>query len=144
MKQDIRKKKPVEISWRKKFDDELNENPKNAVVNVSVLEVLQGVHFSSCAILIVEWAFMQSKLGDVLNDTDRLESGSLNESDGGEECEAIITALRRAKRRALRSMHNDWKKTLTTGDEMEIDDDGERVTTGGKTLPNLRLTLNGH
>jgi len=95
-------------------------------------------------VLIIEWTFMQSKLGDILNDTDRLESGSLNESDGGEECEAILTALRRAKRRSERPMHQDWKDRLAArGDEMNIDDNVKGAA-GGKTMPQLRLTLNGH
>jgi CRP-like cAMP-binding protein len=84
---------------------------------------------------------MQSKLGDVLNDTDRLESRSLNESDGGEECDAILTAIRRAKRRALRR----GAKLLENGQNGEhvmVIDEGENGT--GKALPNLRLTLNGH
>jgi hypothetical protein len=96
-------------------------------------------------VLIIEWTFMQSKLGDILNDTDRLESGSLNESDGGEECEAILTALRRAKRRSERPVHQDWKYRLTGGggDEMDtVEDTNGEV--GGKTTPHLRLTLNGH
>lgn len=83
---------------------------------------------------------MQNGLSNVLHDIDRLESGNVNESDGGEECEAILTAIRRAKRRAARRsaklMENDGK------DDGDVD--GEREITGGKTLPNLRLTLNGH
>ena len=86
---------------------------------------------------------MQSKLGDILNDTDRLETGSLNESDGGEECEAILTALRRAKRRSERPAHQDWKNRLAgAGGEMVMDEDTDGVI-GGKTMPHLRLTLNG-
>jgi hypothetical protein len=84
---------------------------------------------------------MQSKLGDVLNDADRLESTSLNGSDGGEECEAIITALRRAKRRTSRPVGTTWKNALSAVDEMEVETDGDR---NGKTLPSLRLTMNGH
>src|SRR5271156_724240 len=92
--------------------------------------------------LIVEWSFMQAKLhNNPLLDFDRLESGSLNESDGGEECEAILTALRRAKRRSKRRV----AKALEEGggERMVIEggDGGERAVTGGKTLPNLRLTL---
>lgn len=79
---------------------------------------------------------MQTKLGDILNDTDRLETGSLNESDGGEECEAILTALRRAKRRSERP------RSAAGGDEMTLDDTNGVI--GGKTMPHLRLTLNGH
>lgn len=87
---------------------------------------------------------MQSKLGNILNDTDRLETGSLNESDGGEECEAILTALRRAKRRFERPMHQDWKNRLAGGgDEMDTGEDANGVV-GGRTMPYLRLTLNGH
>lgn len=78
---------------------------------------------------------MQSKLGDILNDADRLETGSLNESDGGEECEAILTALRRAKRRSERP------RSAAGGNEMLDDTNG---VAGGKTVPHLRLTLNGH
>jgi hypothetical protein len=84
---------------------------------------------------------MQSKLGDVLNDADRLESASLNGSDGGEECEAIITALRRAKRRTSRPPGVVWKSNLAAVDEMEVETDGDRA---GKTLPSVRLTMNGH
>ncbi len=78
---------------------------------------------------------MQTKLGDILNDADRLDTGSLNESDGGEECEAILTALRRAKRRSERP------RLAAGGDEMTLDD--TNGVTGGKTMPHLRLTLNG-
>jgi len=94
---------------------------------------------------------MQAKLhNNPLLDFDRLESGSLNESDGGEECDAILTALRRAKRRAKRKA---TAKAVegTAGEKMEIEEgsaggngNGERAVSGGKTLPNLRLTLNGH
>jgi hypothetical protein len=84
---------------------------------------------------------MQSKLTNVLVDFDRLEMESLNESDGGEECEAILTALRRAKRRAAR---RSAKLLENSEDKTAIENDGERAVTGGKTLPNLRLTLNGH
>jgi hypothetical protein len=69
-----------------------------------------------------------------LHEQDRLESASVNESEGGEECEAILTAIRRAKRRAARRS----AKLLENGENEE------RAVTGGKTLPNLRLTLNGH
>ena len=78
---------------------------------------------------------MQTKLGDILNDADRLETGSLNESDGGEECEAILTALRRAKRRSERP-------SSAGGGEMMMED--TNGVKGGKTMPHLRLTLNGH
>src|SRR5579871_5953726 len=61
----------------------------------------RGILFENFADL--EWAFMQ-KMGDVLNDTDRLDSGSMNESDGGEECASILTALRRARRRSARPL----------------------------------------
>lgn len=94
---------------------------------------------------------MQAKLhNNPLLDFDRLESGSLNESDGGEECEAILTALRRAKRRAKRRVTAaaEGKAVERVGERMEIDDgdggSGEGTVAGGKTLPNLRLTLNGH
>ena len=80
---------------------------------------------------------MENKLKNVLHECDRLEVGSGNESDGGEECEAILTAIRRAKRRAARRT----AKLLGQGD---ADKDGERAVAGGKMLPNLRLTLNGH
>ena len=94
---------------------------------------------------MIEWSFMQAKLhNNPLLDFDRLESGSLNESDGGEECDAILTALRRAKRRAKRRV----AKALEGGGERMVIEEGEgggeRAFTGGKTLPNLRLTLNGH
>ena len=78
---------------------------------------------------------MQTKLGDILNDADRLETGSLNESDGGEECGAILTALRRAKRRSERP------HLAAGGDEMTLDD--TNGVTEGKMMPHLRLTLNG-
>ena len=82
----------------------------------------------------IEWSFIQNKLGNVLQEQDRLESASVNDSEGGEECEAILTAIRRAKRRAVRRS----AKLLENGGNEE------RAVTGGKTLPNLRLTLNGH
>jgi hypothetical protein len=84
---------------------------------------------------------MQSKLGDVLNDADRLESASLNGSDGGEECEAIITALRRAKRRTSRPLDIASKSNLSAVDEMEVETEGDLA---GKALPTVRLTMNGH
>lgn len=91
--------------------------------------------------LTIEWAFIQNKLGNVLHEQDRLESGSVNESEGGEECEAILTAIRRAKRRAARRS----AKLLGQGENGGgIENDGEKAATGGKTLPNLRLTSNGH
>jgi hypothetical protein len=49
--------------------------------------------------LTAEWAFMQSKLTIVLHEADRLEVATANHNEGGEECEAILTAIRRAKRR---------------------------------------------
>jgi len=150
MRLGILKRKPVAISSRKKSADESKRIPKNVVENVSASAVSSEVHTTPLAslrpgsVLIIEWTFMQSKLGDILNDTDRLESGSLNESDGGEECEAILTALRRAKRRSERRMHQDWKDRLAArGDEMDIDDDVKGAAVG-KTMPQLRLTLNGH
>ena len=85
---------------------------------------------------------MQNKLSNIIHDTDRLEVASGNESDGGEECEALLTALRRAKRREARRKA---KLLEQGGDRGEItENDGERVAVGGKTLPNLKLTLNGH
>jgi len=91
--------------------------------------------------LNVEWAFMQNKLGDILNDADRWESGSLNESDGGEECDAILTSLRRAKRRSSRPLLQSWAEKA---EDVEMSEEAVRATTGGKTLPHLRLTVNGH
>jgi hypothetical protein len=63
---------------------------------------------------------------------------SLNESDGGEECEAVLTAIRRAKRRSARRAAK-----LLESSETVVEND-ERATTGGKSLPNIKLTLNGH
>jgi hypothetical protein len=41
-------------------------------------------------------------------------------------------------------MHQDWKDRLAArGDEMNIDDNVKGAA-GGKTMPQLRLTLNGH
>ena len=91
---------------------------------------------------------MKAKLhNNPLLDFDRLEGGSLNESDGGEECEAILTALRRVKRRAARKTAKALEpegivETLVVEEDGALA--GERDITGAKTLPNLRLTLNGH
>jgi len=81
-------------------------------------------------------------MGDVLNDTDRLDSGSMNESDGGEECASILTALRRARRRSARPLIQSW--TEKTADSEMIVEDSERAATGGKTIPHVKLTINGH
>lgn len=89
----------------------------------------------------IEWAFMQDKLGDVLNDTDRLEKGSLNESDGGEECEAILTAIRRAKRRALRRSVKLLEIEENGSHVMAVD---EEPVVAEQAMPGVRLTLNGH
>ena len=85
---------------------------------------------------------MQNKLSNIIHDHDRLEVASGNDSDGGEECEALLTSLRRAKRREARRK----AKLLEQGGEPGkiTENDGERAMAGGKTLPNLRLTLNGH
>lgn len=103
----------------------------------------RGISKSKAHIVMQEWNFMRNKLGSILNEMDRLDAQSLPESDGGEECDAILTAFRRAKRRSTRRkaklLGND-----SNGDKMAIGDDEERATTGGKSLPNLRLTLNGH
>jgi len=89
---------------------------------------------------VAEWNFIQTKLGSVLQSYERLDAAS-NESDGGEECEALLTALRRVKRRADRRK----AKLLEEKDnETAIKSDSERAMTGGKTLPNLKLTLNGY
>jgi hypothetical protein len=41
-------------------------------------------------------------------------------------------------------MHQDWKDRLAArGDEIDIDDDVKGAAVG-KTMPQLRLTLNGH
>jgi len=71
---------------------------------------------------------------------ERIDAAS-NESDGGEECEALLTALRRVKRRGDRRKA---KLVEEKDDENGIKPDPERATTGGKTLPNLKLTLNGY
>ena len=92
-------------------------------------------------VLTVEWAFMQSNLKNVLHESDRLESGSVNESEGGEECEAILTSIRRAKRRALR---RSAKLLEQENGERAIDDNVEIAVGEGKPLPNLRLTFNGN
>jgi|SRR5277367_1002207 hypothetical protein len=145
-KQGIRKKKPVVTSSKKKSVAESKKNPKNVVANVSPSAPSPEVppNPRTPQGLIVEWSFMQAKLqNNPLLDLDRLESGSLNESDGGEECGAILTALRRVKRRSKRRV----AKALEEGGErmvIEEGDGGERDVTGGKTLPNLKLTLNGH
>jgi hypothetical protein len=97
-------------------------------------------------LLSVEWGFIQTRLGDVLNDADRLESSSVNESDGGEECDAILTSMRRARRRSARPLIESWVGK-TEDDPMAIDDvmaEDERALTGGKTIPLVRLTINGH
>ena len=106
---------------------------------------MQEVTFYPTTILIItsEWAFIQNKLGNVLVDSDRWETGDANESDGGEECGAVLTAIRRAKRRATRRKGK-LSEAAKIGDEMVIEHDGEKTGTGGKPLPNLRLTLNGH
>ena len=91
-------------------------------------------------VLTVEWAFMQSNLKNVLHESDRLESGSVNESEGGEECEAILTSIRRAKRRALR---RSAKLLEQENGERAIDDNVEIAVGEGKPLLNLRLTFNG-
>jgi hypothetical protein len=94
------------------------------------------------SVLITEWAFMQAKLTNVLHEADRLEIASANDSEGGEECEAILTAIRRAKRRGVRRAAKllEGKKN---GEDVEMVED-DQASTGGKTLPNVRLTLNGH
>jgi hypothetical protein len=92
--------------------------------------------------LTVEWAFMQNKLTNVLADADRLEMESLNESDGGEECEAILTAIRRAKRREARRSTKLLESNLE--EQVPVENDAEKATTGGTTLQNLQLSLNGH
>ena len=76
----------------------------------------------------------------MLQSYERLDAAS-NESDGGEECEALLTALRRIKRRADRRK---VKLLDEKDDEKAIKSDTERAMTGGKTLPNLKLTLNGY
>jgi hypothetical protein len=92
-------------------------------------------------LLTIEWSFMQNQLSNIIHDNDRLEVASGNESDGGEECEAILTALRRAKRREARRR----AKRLEQVEPGKItENDGETVMSGGKPLPNLKLTLNGH
>lgn len=92
--------------------------------------------------LMIEWAFMQAKLTNVLHEADRLEIASANDSEGGEECEAILTAIRRAKRRGARRAAKLLEKK--NGEDVEMEMEEERSSTGGKTLPNLKLTLNGH
>jgi hypothetical protein len=152
-KQAILKKKLVETSLKKKSVVESRKTPKNVVANVLPSapshEVPPGALSSSR--LTVEWSFMQAKLhNNPLLDFDRLESGSLNESDGGEECESILTALRRAKRRAARRSAKAAALVESgddgQGEKMMIEEGlgGERASTGGKTLSSLRLTLNGH
>ena len=86
---------------------------------------------------------MQNKLSNIIHDYDRLEVASANESDGGEECEAILTALRRAKRREARRRAKLLEQGGDAGKVIE-NEGGERAMPGGKTLPNLRLSLNGH
>jgi hypothetical protein len=84
---------------------------------------------------------MQNNLKNVLQESDRLENGSVNESEGGEECEAILTSIRRAKRRAARRS----AKLLEQANGDRVIDDNVEITVGeGKPLPNLRLTFNGH
>ena len=93
--------------------------------------------------LTVEWNFIQNKLGSILNDIDRLEAQSLHENDGGEECDAILTAFRRAKRRSARRAAK-LLENHQDEDKMEIEHDEEQSVADGKALPNLKLTLNGH
>jgi uncharacterized SAM-dependent methyltransferase len=143
MKQDILKKRLVVISSKRKYEDELNEISRNGVVTDFLLAVLQEVDTLYIPVDI-EWAFIQQKLPNVLQDYDRLEVSSLIESDGGEECEAIITSLRRAKRRALRRSNKLLEGSEMVIEERGIQNDEERALTGGKTLPTLRLTLNGN
>jgi hypothetical protein len=94
------------------------------------------------AVLIIEWAFMQAKLTNVLHEADRLEVASANDSEGGEECEAILTAIRRVKRRGVQRAAK-LLEAKKNGEDVEMVDD-DRASTGGRTLSNLRLTLNGH
>jgi len=81
---------------------------------------------------------MQSKLTSVLHEADRLEIASANDSEGGEECEAILTAIRRAKRRGARRAAKllEAQKNHEDVEMGEVEDD--------KSLPNFKLTLNGH
>jgi hypothetical protein len=81
---------------------------------------------------------MQTKLTNVLHEADRLEVATANDSEGGEECEAILTAIRRAKRRGARraAKHLETKKN---GEDVAMKDEES-----GRMLPNVRLTLNGH
>jgi hypothetical protein len=90
-------------------------------------------------VLSVEWSFIETKLHeDVLLPIDRLESGSLNESDGGEECEAILTALSRAERRTARPVVAVEGKG---GEDVEM---AEAERDAGKREPQLTVTVNGH
>lgn len=143
-RQDTRKKKRAANSSRRRSAAELNGKPRNADASVSKSVLSLGVPHNSLyhSVLIIEWAFMQAKLTNVLHEADRLEVASANDSEGGEECEAILTAIRRAKRRGVRRAAKllEGKKN---GEDVEMVED-DRASTGGKTLPNLRLTLNGH
>jgi len=81
---------------------------------------------------------MQSKLTNVLHEADRLEVASANDSEGGEECEAILTAIRRAKRRGARRAAKLLEEQKNSEDvEME-------EAAGGQSQPKSKLTLNGH
>ena len=115
------------------------ESKKRRCQRVQLGALSRGIPFTS--IINIEWSFIEKKLHfDMLLDLDRLESGSLNEDDGGEECEAILTALRRAGRRTARPLPE-----LKRDEDVEMKDDNqERTSAGGKTLSQLRLGVNGH
>jgi len=141
MRLDIQRKKRDVSSWKRRFDDESGKSQRRDVVRDIVSVLLLEVFHLITILTDVEWAFMQEKMGDPLHDVDRLESGSLNDSDGGEECDAILTAMRRAKRRSARPLIQPWAEN-TADSEMAVDDGTALVE--GKTIPHVRLTVNGH
>jgi hypothetical protein len=94
---------------------------------------------------------MQNRLPNVIGDFDRLEIESLNENDGGEECEAILTAFRRAKRRAARRKVNLLegaveKMVTEKEDEIEVKPEepleaGLNGATSGREAPILQAGI---